>query len=241
MAYENNFTIGKFFETNYGLGNKPGKFVFGKKSFLVLLLLCWFWIPYAIIGTILANKKVKEWEEAYEYRKNHWWKEYDRFLEKTEKELNVAARGLKKLNIQPDDPDLKTVEPILLSGCKLDGFWRSYTNGEYRTSRHEYTYIVFKQEQVLFYVVNIDLLDSSKKKESTLEFFYSDITSINTTTISTKPKQADADGKVVEEIDTEAFVLIVPGDKIQLAFTPTESATNSINAMKTLIRERKKA
>lgn len=241
MAYENNFTIGKYFEKNYGLGNKPGKFVFGKKSFLVLLLLFWFWIPYAIIGTILANKKVKEWEEAYEYRRNNWYKEYEKFLAKTVKEYDVRGRALKKLGVLEDDPDLETVKPILIHGKKFDGYWRQATNGEYRTSRHEYTYIVFKQEQILLYTGIIDLLETDKKKESTLEFFYSDITSVNVSSVSITPKTAAIDGQKVEELEQEQFVLVVPGDKINFAFTADEETEKSINAMKALIRERKRA
>lgn len=242
MKYDNTFSIHRYFNTNFDLGYAPQKYKFGKKPILVLILFWWIILPIFIIKTVISNKKIKEWNEAYEYRRSNWWKEYEKHLAKTIKDFNIQKAALKKLGLVEDDPDLKTVAPITLQGPKFDGYWRQAVNGRYRTSKYELTYIVFKKEQVLLYIANIDLLDPNKKKESTLEFFYSDITSVSTTTVSTKPKQKDAEGHEVQEIDTEAFVLIVPGDKISLAFTPYDGFDEScINGMKALIRERKRA
>lgn len=199
MAYNNTFSIKDYFDYNYGLGNQPKKYKLGRKNFIVLILFCWIWIPLYIIKTVKTNKKINEWKMAFEYRRNNWYKEYDKYLEKTVTALDLKKSALKKLNLVEDDPDLQTVKPIFLHGPKFDGYWRQASNGTYRTSKHEYTYIIFKQDQILFYIANIDLFEPTRKKESTLEFFYSDITSVNTTTISTKPKQANLENNKVYE------------------------------------------
>lgn len=241
MKYDNTFNIKDYFKTNYNLGYEPPKYKFGKKPILVLILFWWIILPIFIIKKVISNKKIKDWNEAFEYRRTHWLHEYDKYYEKVVKKFNIPQLAIKKLGLVEDDPDLKTVKPISIYGPRFDGWWRRDNQGNYRTSKHEFTYIVFKQEQILFYILNIDLEEPEKKKESTLEFFYSDITSVNTSTVSTVPKQKEQDGQKVEEIDTEAFILIVPGDKISLAFTPNESTIKSINGMKALIRERKRA
>ena len=37
MNYDNQFSMDKYFQTNYGLPAKPHKYVFGKKSFIILM------------------------------------------------------------------------------------------------------------------------------------------------------------------------------------------------------------
>lgn len=241
MTYNNQFSMDKYFQKNYGLPQKPSKYVFGKKSLLVLILFCWIWIPLYIIMTYKTNKEIKEWEEAFEYRRCNWLNEYDKALEKAFKNMNLYDSALKKLGLVEDDPDLQAVKPFYISGNLYDGFWRQDTKGKYRTSRREYTYIVFKQDQILFYRRVLDLLDLERKKETTLEFFYSDITSVNISTQSITPKNAAADStsNEIKELDVESFILVVPGDKINMAFESNGNVDESIKGMRTLIRERK--
>ena len=243
MDYNNQFSMDKYFQKNYGLPAKPKKYVFGKKPFLILILLCWIWIPLFIIMTAQSNKKIKAWEDAWNYRRTNWPAEYDKALAAEVEKMKLYDSALNKLGLVADDPDLEEVKPFCMSGALFDGYWRSFKDGTYRTSMREYTYVVFKQEQVFFYRRVLNLLEPDRKKESTLEFFYSDITSVNISTESVTPKNAESDsGKdKADEIDIERVVLIVPGDKVSLAFEPGENAEESIKGMRTLFRERKKA
>lgn len=242
MVYNNQFSMDKYFENNYGLPKKPAKYVFGKKSFLVLILFCWIWIPLAIIMTVKANNARKAWDEAYEYRRTNWWKEYEKAREKAIVDMKIKESAFKKLGIVEGDPDLDAVEPIFFYGPIFkgkDAYWRHSEAGDVRASKYECTYIVFKKEQILFYTNILNLCDTQKKKESTQEFFYSDITSVNISTESTTPDTAATGDKEAVEIDVEKVVLVVPGDKISMAFTPTEQGEESIKGMRNLIRERK--
>ena len=238
MNYDNQFSMEKYFQKNYGLPDKPQKYKFKKKPFLVLILLCWIWIPLAIIGTVLANKKVAAWEEAFEYRRTHWPAEYDAALAKAFDNMKLYESALKKTNLVEEE--LMSVKPFYISGALFDGYWRPSETGAYRTSRREYTYILFTNDQVVFYRRILDLLDLERKKESVLEFFYSDITSVNISTVSVEPKFAASDTEnKPEELDTEKFVLVVPGDKIAMAFETNEEVDESIKGMRSLIRDKK--
>ena len=238
MNYDNQFSMEKYFQTNYGLPAKPKKYKFKKKPFLILILFCWIWIPVAIIGTISANKKVAAWETAFEYRRTHWPAEYDAALAKAFDNMHLYDSALKKTGVVAEQ--LSTVTPFYISGALFDGYWRQSEAGTYRTSLREYTYILFTDDQVIFYRRVLDLLDLERKKESVLEFFYSDITSVNISTVSVEPKFAAADTEnKPEELDTERFVLVVPGDKIVMAFETNDEVDASIKGMRNLIRNKK--
>ena len=243
MNYDNTFSMEKYFQKNYGLPAKPQAYKFKKKPFLILILFCWIWIPLAILGKMRANKMIKAWEDAFEYRRMNWPYEYDEALNKAFKDMKLYESALKKIGVVEEELKGERgsgIEPFYISGSLFDGFWRKSEMGTYRTSRREYTYVVCTNDQVFFYRRILDLLDLERKKESTLEFFYSDITSVNISTASVAPRNAEADSdEKPEELDVESFVLVVPGDKISMAFETNEYADASIKGMRNLIRDKK--
>lgn len=240
MIYNNTFNINNYFATNYGLPDKPKKYKWVKKNLLITILFCWIWIPLYFYKTSQANKAISDWEAAYQYRLNNWYKEYEKFYKKAFDDLHLYQSGLVKLGLVEDQ--VKAVKPFYVFGPTFDGYWRETTSGGYRSSKHEFTYIFFTDDQIYFYTRKLDLLDLNKKSESTLEFFFSDITSVGISTTSITPKNAGigADGKTqTKQIDQEQFVLVVPGDKINFAYTGNDQTAESINGMKHLIRQKK--
>ncbi len=251
MTYNNTFSFNNYFSENYGMPAKPKKpnlWHFSKKNIIVLILFCWIWIPQAIIMTVKNNKKkaayeadLKDWNDAYNYRFNNWWKEYEKNLAIAEENMKLKESAMAKLNIT--EQDIEDAEPFYIYGQIFNGgYWRKAVNGTYRTSKLQYTYFFFTKEQVMVYERILDLMDLKLKKETTSEFFYSDLTSVSISqdSVSTTKATSLDGGDKEDEVEIERFSLIVPGDKKSFAYTANEKSTRGVNAMRTLIREKKK-
>ena len=237
MVYNNEFKIDLYFQKNYGLPAKPKGIKWNKpKNIIILLIFWWLSLIFFLIKQSKVNKEISQWEEAYQYRLNNWYKEFDKFYAKAEAAMDLKNKGMAKLGIVEEQ--LQEVKPFYIYGPKFDGYYRPISGGGYRSSRYEFTYIFFTEDQVLFYTRDLDLLQLDKKKESTQEYFYQDITSISTTTTSKEVKNTLEDNKS-EEVETEAFVIIVPGDKVSLAYTGNETTNESVKGMKNLLRNKK--
>ncbi len=263
MAYNNNynntFGIDRFFNRNFDMPAYPSKPLIKKawrpKGFILLLLLAIIWIPLAIINAIMNSKRkaayseaCAAWSNALNIRKATWPGEYDKFLADIESKLTIKSDGMKKLDLQDEDlakavdKDGNTIEPFYIKGDMLkEGFWRSYSDG-YRCSMRQYTHFFFTEDQVMIYMRQLNLLNLESKKESTLEFFYSDITSVSVSQVSIETKTGindDGSDSKTEEIDTEKFQLVVPGDKMHFAYTASERTTANINNLRQRIRNAK--
>ncbi len=236
MVYNNEFSIDKYFQRNYGLPDKPNKIKLKlPKNFLIKILFWWVSLIIYMIKKAKNGKLIAQWEDAYQYRLNNWYKEFDKYYASSFTKMDLKNKAMSKLGIVEEQ--LKEVKPFYIYGPKFDGYYRQASDGSYRSSHYEYTYIFFTEDQVLFYTRDLNLLNPDKKKESTQEYFYQDITSISTTVNSTEVKN-NIMGKS-EEIETESFVIIVPGDKINLAYTGNEETNNSVKGMKNLLRNKK--
>ena len=237
MIYNNEFSINKFFTKNYGLPAKPKAVTWKKpKNIIILLLFWWLSLIFFLIKNSKAKKEIEQWEAAYQYRSDNWRKEFDAFYKKAEAAMDLKNKGMQKLGIVEEQ--IIDVKPFYIYGPKHDGYYINYTDGTCRSSMYEYTYIFFTEDQVLFYTRDLNLLDLSKKKESTQEYFYQDITSISTSTVSKEVKNQLKEGKT-EEVETEAFLIIVPGDKQSLAYTGNDLTNESVKGMKNLLRNKK--
>lgn len=236
MAYNNQFSMEKYFQNNYGLPKKPAQEKLNlPKNIIVLILFWWISVIVYLIKKSKRTKEIAEWDAAYNHRFNNWYKEFDAALKKAEDNMKLRESAMSKLGIVEEQ--LEEVKPFYIYGPKFDGYYRPIKSGGFRSSQYEYTYIFFTQDQVLFYTRSLDLLDPSKKKESTQEYFYQDITSISTSTLS-KEVSNKLEGKK-EEVETEAFVIIVPGDKVNMAYTGNELTNESVKGMKNLLRNKK--
>lgn len=81
------------------------------------------------------------------------------------------------------------------------------------------------------------ILEHQIEKESTQEYFYQDVTSVSTTT-TTKDVTNKLEDNKKEEIEEEAFVFIILGDKQSFAYIGNDSTNESVKGMKNLLREK---
>ncbi len=261
MSYPN-FTINAYFTENYGLGTKPSVTSLNKKPFVIGILLtlvcliltfvvhfafilaaallCFLLVVLPILKVNKSKGIQKAWLDKYNHCRTTWDAKYDEFVTKTITELNLLDRSIDKLGLDPDEAKNALVKPFSIHGKKYDGYYRVGIDGQLRTDKYEITYLHFTENQVCIYVIKIQLTDSTKKSEDTQEFFYTDIVSVSTSTESTSLAQGKAiGGKKLETVETECFKLTVPGEKMSFAFTASDSVVQSVNGMKTLIRQKK--
>lgn len=214
-------------------------------------------MPIARDNTRISNEKkaVTDWENNYNIRRTTWDSEFDKHYYKKLSEMKIYESAISKLglNIDPSierktDSWREATEqaknypqiPFSIHDNKYDNAYRQGSDGKWRSSSHEITWIFFGKDQVYLYTVKFDILNS-KKIENTLEFFYEDIVSVSITTNSVEINKALSNNEKVSIIETEQFVLTVPGDKINLAFTSDSEINEQIQAMKSTIREKKKS
>lgn len=271
---DNKFNINSYFTAWYGLGKAPtvnkikiGKIIIGVLLVFIMLLLTFvahwiflfgallfgfLFIGLPILKVVKEKKAYNAWNDNYEYRRTNWYKEYDKFLEKTINDLNLKQRGLNKIGIdesQIDDisegkEEASGVRSFSVRGISLQGYYRQAVNNTYRTQYYEVTWIYFTKEQILTYNIKFDLLDLNRKTESTEEFFYDDIVSVSTSSESVDVKaeqRVDETKKTDSTVVRETFRIVVPGDKLTYSFTPTEEAVKSVKGLTGLIRSKKSA
>ena len=250
------FNIQRYFTNNFGLGKKPAVNKLKLKAApvviaLVCLVLTFAVHPACIIGTLLLGfygaglplmnkmkeqKAADEWTEKYNYCRDNWDAEYDKFLKQVVDNINPKKKGMDRLGI--DEDQVKEVEPFAIRGNDWKTNWRRGKDGIYRTNGYELSWLYFSDTQIYIYTVKFKLSEPTKLTEDTQEFFYTDIVSVAVNTESTTLSGSSGDGKD-ESINTEAFRLVVPGDKLSFAFTSNEFINTSVNGMKNLIRQKK--
>ena len=193
------------------------------------------------------KKNADEWQKNYSIRRNTWDAEFDKYYAKRVDEINPRESGMRKIGI--DEVDLKeghkenadyVATPFYIYGGKHDNYYRVGYDGKLRADHNEITWFFFSDKQIYIYTLSFKLTDKLHKIENTMEFFYSDIVSISTESVSvdlSKGKAIDSYG--ASNIESEEFKLVVPGDKMNFAFTTTNEISRTIQAMKSLIRTKK--
>lgn len=256
---DNTFNVNNYFTANFGLGNKPKVAKMNIKLIIIGALLAIGCIVLgamffpaimagAAVGAVLiiipivkhgaAQAKANEWQNNYNERYKTWDAELEKFYDKTVASMNVKQSAMKKIGI--DEEDVKEVAPFSIHGQTYDGWYRFGADGNIRTDDREITWLFFSKDQVYLYTVSFSLTGRNRKIENTQEFFYSDIVSVSTGSISkTLNTQKSAGGGKEETVEAEEFRLVVPGDKISFAFTSNNDISRSVQAMKTKIREKK--
>ena len=256
----NNFNFGSYFAYNYGLGNKPTispkTFKINKKHIIgfviALILLCIGKVATIIIGLLVAayvggvmiarpimqeNARIKketeaaaEWQRNYDYRNTHWDADFDKFEISTIEGMNIKERGMSVLGI--DESQLKQTAPFCAVTNITGNNAKFGRDGKLRSDNKEHTWFYFSEDEIYIYTIKFKLSNVAHASENTQEFFYSDITSIN---MGRRP--AANGGAEIDEIQ-----LVVPGDKISYSFnTNSDEVKKSVNALKNLIRDKKKA
>ena len=259
-----NFNYVKFFQTNYCLGFKPTIPALNKKNIVIgaliaivgLILMVSVHVVVGLIGLavaaifivppILKKSKAKayydQWMAEFNSRSSTWCGEFDKAAQKVIADQKLEERGMNYLGIDPDNlikDDKNGTSSFSIRGNNYEGGWRR-TNGYYRTEYQEITWLYFGTDQLYIYRVKMSLIDPKNKKEESQEFFYKDIVSVSVAqeSIDVKGKGTDDDGKT-KQVDNERFRIVVPGDKLSFAYTPTDYSSTRINAMKSMIRDKK--
>lgn len=257
-----NFNYVKFFQTNYGLGFKPTIPALNKKNIVIgaliaivgLILMVSVHVVVGLIGLavaailivppILKKSKAKayydQWMAEFSRRSSTWCGEFDKAALKVIDDQKLKERGMSYLDIDEKkliEDENNKASSFAVRGSNFDGGWRM-TNGYYRTEYQEITWLYFGEEQLYIYRVKMSLIDPKNKKEESQEFFYKDIVSVSIAqeSVDVKGKGTDDDGKT-KQVDAERLRIVVPGDKLSFAYTPDESSSKHINAMKNRIRE----
>ena len=166
--------------------------------------------------------------------------DYDAFVQSQISKLKEKA--LSTLGV--DEDQVKEIEPAHFGGYKFDSRSKKQANGKYVSSHWKDAWLFFSDTQIYIYVYDFHL-DKDSKNENTQEFFYKDVTSLSTTTESSKTKVLVPVGCMKppelkeQSLDVTEFRLIVPGDNITVPMENTNENTNKVQAMKQKLREKK--
>lgn len=234
MAYNNTFNINDFFNRNYGLPERPVFKKGKKKSILVYILFFWILIPLYFIKTGKYKAQVKEWDDAFNYRRDNWWKDYDKFYQDAFSKINLKEKAFDNCDVVEEQTQL--IKPFYIYGPNFSGYYRSYKDGTYRSQLIDYTYLIFTEKALKVFRLTLDLLDLGKIKKSDEAFKYSKINVVKVSSETyerNKDKSLDADS--TSEINSQVLYLNVGGEKYNFSYVPNDLTNDSIKGMKALI------
>lgn len=160
--------------------------------------------------------------------------EYWQMVKKKRDSLRLRNKALSKIGL--DEEEVNEIPPAVFEGFVFkNAFAKKRANGNWVSSSYQVAWLFFSSTQIYVYRCTFNM-DDDKKKESTDEFFFKDVTSFST---SSETETAHGLGSERFEIESNMFIMVVPGDKI---FVPMDGVPNSeeiIQAMKQKLREKK--
>lgn len=160
--------------------------------------------------------------------------EYKAMVRAKRDSFDFKSKALAKIGL--DESEVSEIPPVMLEGFVYDNAYAKQTdNGKWISSSYQVAWLFFSSTQVYLYL-NTFNLDENKKKETTNEFFYKDVTSFSTFSETDSANSING-GKV--EVETNKFLMVVPGDKFPMAMGDVEDADSIIQAMKQKLREKK--
>lgn len=227
-------------------------FVFPPVGIVAFLLFGFLFIGLPIIKIFKEKAAANEWQNNFDIRSRTWDAEFDKFYDARVAKLNAKKAAIMKLGLDlnpdivnendrsPEEFEKYPTAPFSIYGSRYDSYYRWGKDGRIRTDANEITWLFFSIDQIYIYTVRFNLTEDSKKKESTQEFFYSDIVSVSISTTSVEMNESKGFGGKETSVDTEQFKLVVPGDQMFFAFTSNDAVSASVKSMKDLIREKKK-
>lgn len=150
---------------------------------------------------------------------------------------NIKARALKKLGV--DEDEVKEIAPITFDGFVFsNAMIKQGKDGKYRSNKYRAVMFFFSSDEVHCYTYDFSITDSAQK-ESTDVYFYKDIVSVSTQTEGTQ--YSVGSGKS-SQFDYEYFKLTTTGGtSISCSVRNVDDAQRSINGMRSLIKNKKKA
>lgn len=145
---------------------------------------------------------------------------------------DLQARALDRLGV--DEDEVKEIPPISFDSYSFEGAANGKVglDGLWRTNQYKCIMLFFSPNEVHCYTYQFDTL-SDKKTEATDVYFYRDVVSFSTTS-----ENVNFMGR---SINREFFKLTTTGGtSISISLKDAGTAQTSINAMRALLREKKK-
>ena len=160
--------------------------------------------------------------------------EFMQIVKEKRDSLDLYNRAIKKIGL--DEDELAEMPPVCFEGFIFDKVWAKKTkSGDYVSSSYQVSWIFFSSDQIYLYQYII-YLDEDKKKESTEEYFYTDVTSFATRTETETAKNGGQD----YEVETSKFVMVVPGATLSVAVEDSAGDfEEAVRRMKHKLREKK--
>lgn len=169
--------------------------------------------------------------------------EYDAAVEQQISKLNARQKAMDKIGL--DESQLKEIDPVYFADYLFDGkktFAKRGADGKWRSSAFQISWLFFSSSQVYLYQYIFNM-DEDGKNEITEEYFYKDITSFSTSTDTVETPYWDPKKKkmMLENVDSNRFKLVVPGQSFYCPMEQNEETERAIQAMKAKLREKKGA
>lgn len=169
--------------------------------------------------------------------------EYDAMVMKELKKTDFKKRALEKIGL--DEDQLKEIEPVHFEGFVYDDnsfSKKSEKDGLWCSSKYQVSWLFFSSTQLYLYQ-NTFNMDRHDKKELTLEYFYKDITNFTSSsdTVQSRVWDYKEHKTVIEKINSNRFMVVVPGDKFYCSLKQNDDYERAIQGMKAMLREKKNA
>lgn len=155
--------------------------------------------------------------------------------------LNTKEMALRKLGI--DEEEVQEIAPVTFEGYvfndKADNLVARATANTWVSSDYMITWLFFGEREVFIYQYSFSMTSDSKK-ESTMQYFYQDITNFSSSTETYQKIVVSPNGGFMQaSADSEAFKIVVPGDTLRCSMTPTDTTDATIRGMRNKLREMK--
>lgn len=169
--------------------------------------------------------------------------EYDEMVRKVLNSTDYRKRALEKIGL--DEDQLKEIEPVHFEGFVYDDnsfSKKSEKDGLWCSSKYQVSWLFFSANQLYLYQ-NTFNMDRHDKKELTLEYFYKDVTNFTSSSDTVQSRVYDhKEHKIaIETIDSNRFMVVVPGDKFYCSLQQNDYTERAIQGMKAMLREKKNA
>lgn len=148
--------------------------------------------------------------------------------------LRLRERALSKIGL--DESEVNEIKPVTFEGFECKNAYVKDTGGEkYVSSSYQVTWMFFSSSQIYIYRCTFNM-DDDKRNESTDEFFYKDVTSFSTSSVTEESRKV---GNKSISATVNKFCMVVPGDKLYVSLDDLDGAEAAIHAMKQKLREKK--
>lgn len=166
--------------------------------------------------------------------------EYDEMVEYVVGQFDFKKMALQKLGL--DEEQIKEVEPVHFEGYVYDNkvLCKKGVDTKWRSSKYQVSWLFFSSEQVYLYQYCFSMNDD-EKKESTIEYFYKDVTKFtsSTETVEVSVYNNNKDTYETVKINANLFSIIVPGDEFHCSLDKSDYTERAIQGMKALLRDKK--